>query len=217
MLQYFLTIAGGSHSFCHFFACSRGGHFFKRELRNYCFQLLTEGGRLAEPVVETPGKHAALTLAERLSVVVEAILNAQNLRCVEPLNTLAFLPQPIFRFFALRRVNAETMLFAARPLARILTAISPRVKAIAMLFVVRILARVLATVRPRILTNAMHIVIDPLAFELSAIDPFVNAKTLDLILIPFAVEGAPISPPVDAATMLLPFIVFALVVTSVDP
>jgi len=146
-------------SFCFLFRWGSGADFSKRELGHDCFQLCFEELGLAELERVLFSVGAALFLAELLGEVESAVFNALNLRCVEPLNSLSFLPEAMSGLLTFCRVNSKAVLFAASPETRVLTTIRPRVVAITIFLIIHVFTYILSPVSPSILTNAVHIII----------------------------------------------------------
>ena len=140
---------------------------------------------------------------EESGVIHLHVIDCLHLGLIEPLDTLAILPQSILYFVVLgHHICAKTMLLAFVPVALVAPLVCPLVNAEAMLLVILVLASILTAIIPNVDSHALHVIVQPLTLVLTAIKPRVNANARDLILSPVARVHRPIVPLVTSNAML---------------
>ncbi len=146
-----------------------GPHPHLRHLPLYLTQLVIKAMRFL--VAAIPLDHlVAVALVEVCRVIQFMLVDGNDLLLVEPLHSLAVLPQTILDLVLLHdQVGAETVLLALVPVTLVTPAVSPDVDTETVLFVVLILAFVLSTIIPDINSQTFHIIVLPFSFKLSTI------------------------------------------------
>jgi hypothetical protein len=109
---------------------------------------------------------------------------------IEPLNSLASFPKPIFdAVFRAIGVGAKSMLLALVPPALVLAPIRPVVNTVTFLLIIFVLSIVPDSIRVDIDTETMHVVGTPLTIVGSAIVPQVYSVAVYFVVQPLPVIG----------------------------
>jgi len=115
------------------------------------------------------------------------IVYSLNLSLVEPLDTLAVLPETELYFVVFgHNVRPQTVLLTLVPKAFVAALVGPSINSEAMFFIVLVLSAVHPSVVLNVNAHTFHIVIKPLSLVLAAVQPRINTDPRNFILSPIA-------------------------------
>lgn len=127
---------------------------------------------------------------EVLAVSILASVYLSHGRLVEPLNTVAELPEAVSgRVLFEIHESADAVLLALGPPAMVFASVRPRVEAESILLVILVFAVVTHTTRVEINTEAVHEAVCPLAVVRASVSPKVGTKAVHFVCDPIAVVG----------------------------
>jgi hypothetical protein len=97
---------------------------------------------------------------EETTVLELVVINGQDLRLIEPFNSLTILPETILHLVVLgNHICAETVLLALVPVTLVTATISPGINTKAMFFVVFVLTLIHAAIVPNVDAHAFHVIL----------------------------------------------------------
>ena len=113
--------------------------------------------------------------------------------------------------------NADAMLLAVIPPARVLLLIAPSVHPVAMLLIVTVESFVPAAVLPGVNAEILHDVAFPVPDIAPAVIPLIVTVTRDLILLPLSFIDCSICPDILSDSVLTAFFVFTYEFRRIRP
>lgn len=160
----------------------------------------------------------ALLLFEELRVVVSLLVDFVDGLLVEPLQSLALLPDAVL-FLAFLRVfeNANAVLLAAVPPALILSSISPEIVTVPCLLVIKELTFISDTVVVDVNAVSWHVILFPLAVVFATIFPHILTNAVNFVVVPVTRVKWTVGPCILAEALLFTIFVGTFIAGAFGP